>query len=94
MDCARDRDYARQRSLAAHIHVKRWHRYPGFVHDEQPCGRYNSGRVNSSPRRCRSTLFTLNLLLKKQALDMFCVPTLQAATPALVFELKAHEECS
>ena len=55
--------------------------------------RYNRRRVNSSPRRCRSNLLTLNLLLTKQALDMFCVPTLQVATPALVFELKAHEEC-
>ena len=54
--------------------------------------RYNTYRVNSSPRRCRSLSLTLNLLSIKQALDMFCVPTLQAATPALVFEPKAHEE--
>lgn len=37
-------------------------------------------------------MLTLNLPTMKQALDMFCVPTLQAATPALVFELTAHEE--
>ena len=28
-----------------------------------------------------------------QAPDKFCVPTLQAAIPALAFEPKAHEEC-
>ena len=38
-------------------------------------------------------LLTLNLIqARKQAFNIFCVPPLQLATPALLTEFMAHEE--